>query len=88
MIIVREAPGKTLADVKAFVLPAPGTKPPAGPPPFTSAGGIVGLGPGQTVYEKLTLAPGRYVLVCFFPDPYNKNRPHALEGMIKEIAIR
>jgi uncharacterized cupredoxin-like copper-binding protein len=88
MIIAREAPGKTLADVKAFLLPAPGTKPPAGPPPFTpSAGGIVALGPAQTVYEKFTLAPGSYVLICFFPDPTNKNRPHALEGMIKEFAV-
>jgi hypothetical protein len=58
MIIVKEAPGKTLEDVKGFFLTPPGTPPPAGPPPFTSAGGIVGLGPNQTMYQTMALTPG------------------------------
>ena len=37
------ADGKTLDDVKAFILTPPGTPPPAGPPPFTEVGGTVGL---------------------------------------------
>jgi hypothetical protein len=85
--IFKIAEGKTLADVKKFLFVAPGKKPPAGPPPFTSIGGVVGVGPRQTAYEPLILATGKYALVCFFPDPTKKNTPHALEGMIKEITI-
>ena len=87
LIIEKEAAGKTLDDVKKFLLTPPGTPPPAGPPPFTDAGGIVGLGPNQTVYQRLALAPGKYVFVCFFPDPTKNDLPHAVEGMIKEITI-
>jgi len=87
MIVVKENPGKTLADVKGFFLTPPGSPPPAGPPPFTSAGGIVGLGPHQTMYQTMALTPGKYVLLCFFPDPTKQNEPHALEGMVKEITI-
>lgn len=87
LIIVKEAPGKTLAQVKAFFLTPPGTPPPPGPPPFTSAGGIVGLGPHQSVWEKLALTPGKYVFLCFFPDPNKADLPHTLEGMIREVTI-
>jgi hypothetical protein len=87
LIIVKEAAGKTLDQVKGFFLTPPGSPPPAGPPPFTSAGGIVGLGPGQTMYQQMALTPGKYVFLCFFPDPTKGNEPHALEGMIKEITI-
>jgi hypothetical protein len=86
-IIVKEAPGKTVDDVKGFFLTPPGSPPPAGPPPFTSAGGIVGLGPHQTMYQQMALTPGKYVFVCFFPDPTKGNLPHALEGMVKEVTI-
>ena len=84
---MKEAPGKTLDEVKKFFLTPPGTPPPAGPPPFTSAGGIVGLGSHQTMYETMALTPGKYVLLCFFPDPNKGDLPHALEGMLKEITI-
>lgn len=87
LIIVKEAAGKTLDDVKGFFLTPPGSPPPAGPPPFTSAGGIVGLGSGQTMYQQMALTPGKYVFLCFFPDPTKGNQPHALEGMVKEITI-
>jgi plastocyanin len=87
LIIVKEAPGKTLAQVKAFFLTPPGTPPPAGPPPFTSAGGVVGVGPGQKVYQQMALTPGKYAFACFFPDPNKGDIPHALEGMFKEVTI-
>ena len=87
LIIVKEAPGKTLAQVKAFFLTPPGTPPPAGPPPFTSAGGVVGVGPGQKVYQQMALTPGKYAFACFFPDPTKNDLPHALEGMLKEVTI-
>jgi uncharacterized cupredoxin-like copper-binding protein len=87
LIVMKEAPGKTLADVKKFLLTPPGTPPPAGPPPFSSAGGIVGLGPNQTMYQTMSLAPGKYAFVCFFPDPTKGDVPHAVEGMIKEVTV-
>ena len=87
MIIEKLAPGKTLDDAKKFLLTPPGTPPPTGAPPITSAGGIVGLGPGQKMFQTLALAPGNYVLVCFFPDPPKGGIPHALEGMLKEITV-
>jgi uncharacterized cupredoxin-like copper-binding protein len=87
VIIEKEAAGKTLADVKGFLLAPPGSPAPTGPPPFTSAGGIVGLGPSQTMYQTMALTPGKYVLICFFPDPNKGDEPHALEGMIKEITV-
>jgi uncharacterized cupredoxin-like copper-binding protein len=87
LIIVKEAPGKTLAQIKAFFLAPPGSPPPSGPPPFTSAGGVVGLGPGQTMYQTMALTPGKYVFLCFFPDPTKGDIPHALEGMVKEVTI-
>src|SRR5262245_49216028 len=85
-IIMKLAEGKTADDAKAFFLAPPGSAP-AGPPPFTSAGGVVGLGAGQTMYQQMALTPGKYLLVCFFPDPTKGNQPHALEGMFKEITI-
>jgi hypothetical protein len=35
----------------------------------------------------MALRPGKYVLLCFFPDPTKGDQPHALEGMVKEITI-
>jgi uncharacterized cupredoxin-like copper-binding protein len=80
-------PGKTVADAKAYVLTPPGTPPPAGPPPFTEVTGTVGLTPHQSAWLTMDLAPGNYMLICFFPDPTKKNIPHALEGMVKGFTI-
>jgi len=81
------APGKTLADLKQALFAAPGSKRPS-IPPATPVGGVVGVGPRQTVYEPLILQAGKHVLVCFFPDAAKKNTPHALEGMIKEFTVK
>ncbi len=83
-IVMKENPGKTAADVKSYLL---AQTPPPGPPPFTTAGGVVGIGHGQTVYQQMALTPGKYVLVCFFPDPNKGDIPHALEGMFNEITV-
>ena len=81
------ADGKTLDDVKGFILTPPGTPPPAGPPPFTQVGGTVGLSSNQSAWLELKLAPGQYAMFCFFPDPSKGDMPHALEGMIKEFTV-
>lgn len=80
-IIVKEAAGATRKQVEDFFIT------PEGPPPFTSAGGVVGLGPGETMYQTMALTPGKYVMLCFFPDPTKDDLPYALEGMVKEITI-
>lgn len=87
LAIFKFADGKTLDDVKAFILTPPGTPPPAGPPPFTEAGGMVGLSTHQEAWLTLALAPGKYAMFCFFPDPTKDDLPHALEGMIKEFTV-
>jgi hypothetical protein len=81
------APGKTVKDATTFLLTPPGTPPPAGPPPFTEIAGTVGLSPQQHSWLKVDLAPGNYMLICFFPDPRKKNIPHAAEGMVKGFTI-
>jgi hypothetical protein len=86
-IVMKEKPGKTLNDVKSYLLVPPGAPAPSGPPPFETAGGVVGLGHGQTAYQQMDLTPGKYVLLCFFPDPNKNDLPHALEGMIKEFTV-
>jgi len=90
LVIVKLSPGKTVDDAKKFFLTPPGTPPPAGPPPFTSIpgiGGITGLSPQQHAWLDMNLTPGKYVLICFFPDPQKGDIPHALEGMVKEFTI-
>jgi hypothetical protein len=44
-------------------------------------GGVLMQSAGQTVYPRLDLAPGRYVALCFVPDPAT-GKPHAMEGMV------
>jgi uncharacterized cupredoxin-like copper-binding protein len=90
MILVKLAPGKTLADAKKFFLTPPGTPPPAGPPPFAAIpgiGGITGISSQQHAWLDLNLTAGKYVLICFFPDTTKGGLPHALEGMVKEFTI-
>ena len=70
------AAGKTLDDAKAFLLTPPGSPPPAGPSPIAEAGGMVALAPNATGYLNLSLQPGTYVAICFFPDPTKGGLPH------------
>jgi hypothetical protein len=85
--LYRLADGRTLADAKAFLLTPPGVPPPAGDPPVTEAGGMVGLAPGATGYMNLSLRPGSYVAACFFPDADKAGLPHIIEGMLAEVSV-
>jgi hypothetical protein len=44
-------------------------------------GGVLLQSAGQTVFPRLDLATGRYVALCFVPDPAT-GKPHAMEGMV------
>jgi hypothetical protein len=74
--LLRLAPGKVAADVTQYF-----ASPPAGPPPFTSAGGLTGLSPGQRGIAALDLMPGEYAAVCFLPDAAS-GKEHLQLGMI------
>lgn len=81
--ILRLAPGKTLADAKAFLSdPAQ-----AGPPPLIPAGGAQGIMRGTVNYLHLNLAPGTYVAACFIPD-FKSGKPHLALGMMSTFQVK
>jgi hypothetical protein len=82
LAILALAPGKTIDDVTAF-LAGPH---PAGSAPFTDAGGVGALRPGQTAFVDLHLPPGRYAAVCQVPDPAT-GKPHLLLGMAASFTV-
>jgi hypothetical protein len=84
LVMVKLNDGKSALDAAKFF------GAPKGAPPFTDipdVGGIVGLSPKQHAWLTMDLAPGKYALLCFFPDPAKGGQPHVLEGMLKEITI-
>lgn len=60
---------------------------PAGPPPFSSAGGNGALAPGGQGWVRMNLSPGDYVAVCFVPDDEPPHLPHVELGMIHEFHV-
>jgi len=58
----------------------------SGPPPFTVVPGIAPMGPGQTNYLELDLAPGTYIALCFIPDMAT-GMPHAMMGMVATFTV-
>ncbi|MDQ6603405.1 MAG: hypothetical protein M3Z19_11840 [Chloroflexota bacterium] len=83
------APGKTLADAKAFFDPVPNTPPPAGPPPIIPVGGMNALSKGNSGIVVLDLKPGDYVAACNVPDQSKPNGDsHVHLGMIKGFTVK
>ncbi len=60
---------------------------PAGPPPFTSAGGIAGISAGSTATVDVDLPAGNYAFICFVPDPAT-GKAHAELGMVGALTIQ
>lgn len=82
--VLKLAPGKTAADVLAWVQGGL-----TGPPPVTAdAGGSGAVAPGGHTWVRLDLAPGDYVMVCFVPDDEPPNLPHAALGMVQGFTAR
>ncbi len=74
--------GKTAQDLMAFMQAHPD-----GEPPFlTWRGAAAGIVPGDTAGSTADLPAGRYVLICFLPDPADR-KPHAAKGMVKEMVV-
>lgn len=65
---------------------APG-KPPAGSPPGKPVGGVVGLAPGDHALFQMAFTPGRYGLLCLFPD-HETGQPHFEKGMALEFDVK
>ncbi|SMB82905.1 hypothetical protein [Deinococcus hopiensis] len=81
MLVFRIAPGKTMADVAAYM------QKPEGPMPIIPAGGAQAVTKGRTSYAHLNLAPGDYILLCGVPSPSHQGAPHAALGMIRPFKV-
>lgn len=75
------APGKSLADVQRWM--AGGMK---GEPPTRPVGGFEGPSVGMVGWFTVTLAPGKYLLICYVPDAKD-GKPHVAHGMVQEITV-
>lgn len=78
--IVRLAPGKTAADVAAWVDHQ------QGPPPGEPIGGVPAIPVGTHAFVTANFTPGNYALLCFVPDTKD-GKPHTAHGMVKQITV-
>lgn len=81
MVMMRLPPGKSVADLVAWVAK------PAGPPPVIPAGGITDIPPGGVAYVRAAFTPGEYALICFSPDERDR-APHFAHGMTRQFTVR
>ncbi len=58
----------------------------AGPLPGRLLGGMAGLEPGGRGMFTASLSPGRYAMMCLFPDPASPDG-HAARGMVMRFTI-
>jgi hypothetical protein len=77
---VRLQPGKTVADVLAWL------KTKAGPPPGEPYGGTAALQAGEVNYVTADFPKGDYALLCFVPDA-GDGRRHVAHGMVGQIRV-
>ncbi|HEX5725985.1 MAG TPA: hypothetical protein VFX98_11005 [Longimicrobiaceae bacterium] len=78
--LIRLAPGKTAADLMAWMQNM------QGPPPASAIGGIAGMASGEHAYFTADFTPGDYVLICFIPD-HKDGKPHFMHGMMQTIRV-
>ncbi len=81
MVIAQLAPGKTVAELAAWV------ENQNGPPPGKPMGGISGMAKGGVVLLPVDLPPGEYGLLCFIPDAKD-GKPHIAHGMLAQISVK
>lgn len=80
IVVVQLAPGTSITDFAKFA------EKPSGPPPGKPIGGMVGLDHGGHGSFTAEFKPGRYGLICFFPDPAT-GAPHFVRGMLSEFTV-
>jgi len=81
-VLLKLDPGASAMDFGAAFEPGA-----SGPPPGKPVGGVVGLGSGEHAFFTAQFEPGRYGLICFFPDPAT-GKPHFAQGMTSEFTVR
>jgi len=81
-VVVKLAPGATVKDFVAAFEPNA-----SGPPPGRPVGGLVGLDRGGRGFFTTTFDPGRYAVLCFFPDQ-TTGKEHFTQGMISEFTVK
>jgi plastocyanin len=78
--VIKLDPGKTVADVGAFLAK------PGGPPPFHLQGGVaVKVGTTGTTTVDLEKG-GNYVFACLIPDAKD-GQPHVTKGMVTKVTV-
>lgn len=80
--LAEAAPGKTAADFLAWA--QGGEK--GAPPAARWLGGVATLDAGRSANLALTLEPGTYLFICFWPDAKD-GTPHFMRGMIKQVTV-
>ena len=82
VVLVKLDDGKTVKDFGAAF--APGA---SGPPPGRAMGGVVGIEQGASAFFTGQFEPGRYGLICFFPDG-KSGAPHFAKGMMLDFSVQ
>jgi hypothetical protein len=80
VLFVRLAPGRTAADVAAWVDKM------EGPPPGQPLGGTTAIAANGWNDVALTLEPGEYGMLCFIPDAKD-GKPHIAHGMLHQFRV-
>jgi uncharacterized cupredoxin-like copper-binding protein len=82
VVVLKLDPGASAKDFGAAFEPGA-----SAPPPGRPVGGIVGLETGEHAFFTAQFEPGRYGLICFFPDPVT-GKPHFMQGMTSEFIVK
>ncbi len=82
VVVLKLDPGASAKDFAAAFEPGA-----SGPPPGKPIGGVVGLATGEYAFFTARFEPGRYGLICFFPDPAT-GQPHFAKGMTSEFTVK
>jgi uncharacterized cupredoxin-like copper-binding protein len=81
LILVQLAPGKSAADMLAWIGKM------QGPPPGAPVGGTTFLSQGVSNDVTVDFQPGEYALLCMVPDARD-GKPHVAHGMVRQITVR
>lgn len=82
VVVVKLDDGKSVKDFGAAFTPEA-----SGPPPGQAMGGLVGIEEGAGGYFTGQFEPGRYGLICFFPDSITGAR-HFTKGMMLNFTVQ
>jgi hypothetical protein len=82
VVLVKLVPGVSAKDFAAAAEQGG-----SGLPPGQPIGGVVGLERGDHAFFRARFEPGRYGLVCFFPDPVT-GKPHFAQGMTVDFDVK